>query len=72
VRDDFDSAQSYFDFLVEFLPLQPGEYADSYFGLLEGLEKLFGRDVDLAMTSAVKNPYFLENIESSRVPVYAE
>ena len=47
------------------------EYADTYFGLLEGLQELFKRNVDLVMISAVKNPYFLESIERSRTLLYA-
>jgi predicted nucleotidyltransferase len=67
----FDPARSDLDFLVEFLPLQPGEHADAYFGLLEGLETLFGRSVDLVMIHAVRNPYFRESVERGRRPVYA-
>jgi uncharacterized protein len=37
----FDGRDSDLDFLVEFLPLKPGERADTYFGLLEELEALF-------------------------------
>ena len=59
------------DFLVEFLPLHEGEHADAYFGLLEGLQALFGRSVDLVMTVAVRNPYFLEAVAGSREVVYA-
>lgn len=59
------------DFLVEFEELDPGAYADAYFGLLEALERLFGRPVDLVMTSAVSNPYFLREIARERTVVYA-
>ena len=38
---EFDPSRSDLDFLVEFLPLQPGQHADAYFGLLHGLEDLF-------------------------------
>ena len=58
------------DFLVEFEALGPDTYADTYFGLLEDLERLFGRPVDLVMTSAVTNPYFLEDIAGNRTVVY--
>lgn len=68
---DFDPQDSDIDFLVEFLPLGPGEYADAYFGLLEELEDLFGRSVDLVMVSAVKNQYFLEAIRRNRTVLYA-
>jgi len=58
--EGFDPENSDLDFLVEFLPLQPGEHANAYFGLLEALQDLFNRHVDLVMTRAIKNPYFLE------------
>lgn len=67
----FDPSRSDLDFLVEFENLNPGEYADTYFGLLEGLEDLFRRRVDLVVVSAVRNPYFLESIERSRTLLYA-
>ena len=67
----FDPMKSDLDFLVDFEALEPGEYADVYFGLMEGLKELFKRDVDLVMISAVKNPYFLESIERSRTLLYA-
>jgi predicted nucleotidyltransferase len=68
--ENFDTENSDLDFLVEFQPLWPGEYADTYFGLLEDLENLFARHVDLVMVRAVKNPYFLEFINRSRKPLY--
>ena len=67
----FDPERSDLDFLVEFEPLPEGRCADAYFGLREGLIELYGRPVDLVMVSAVRNPYFLENIASSRVLLYA-
>ena len=58
------------DFLVEFEPLPPGVYANTYFGLLEALQQLFDRRVDLVVESAIKNPYFLEAVEATRTPLY--
>jgi len=66
----FDPGRSDLDFLVEFGELAFSQYAESYFGLLEGLEALFQRPIDLVMVSAVKNPYFLEAIASSRAVLY--
>ena len=37
----------------------------------ESLEKLFGRPADLVVPSAVRNPYFLRSIESTRTLLYA-
>jgi len=67
----FDAEKSDIDFLVEFQPLKQGEYADNYFGLLESIENLFKRHVDLVMPRAIKNPYFLEAINKSRRVLYA-
>ncbi len=69
--DDFNPLVSDLDFLVEFFPIPSGGRADAYFGLLEGLELLFGRPVDLVMVRAIKNRYFLEAIAPSRVILYA-
>jgi len=69
--DSFDAENSDLDFLVEFLPLELDEHADTYFGLLDGLQNLFQRRVDLVMTRAIKNPYFLKSINQSRRVVYA-
>jgi predicted nucleotidyltransferase len=67
----FDPTKSDLDFLVVFEDLEAGGYFDSYFGLLESLEQLFGRPIDLVMAGAVHNPYFLESIRGSRTLLYA-
>lgn len=67
---DFDPARSDADFLVEFAPgVQPG--LDSLFGAKAELETLLGRSVDLVEPGAVRNPYMLASINSSREAVYA-
>jgi len=71
VREDFDPQRSDLDFLVTFEALGPGQHADAYFGLLEDLEALFGRPVDLVVASAIKNPYFRQAVECSKMLVYA-
>jgi predicted nucleotidyltransferase len=63
LRDDFDSGHSDLDFCVEFQPMTPQEHAESYFGLLEELEDLFARSVDLVEIGAVHNPYLRREIE---------
>ena len=69
--EGFDSEKSDVDFLVEFLALGPGEHAKCYFGLLEVLQDLFKRDVDLVEIKAVRNPYLLESINENRRQIYA-
>ncbi len=70
-RDDFDPERSDLDFLYELEAKPPGGYADAFFGLKESLESLFGRPVDLVAAAAIRNPYFRESVEQSRVPLYA-
>lgn len=67
----FDPARSDLDFLVQFDPLPEGHRADAYFALLDDLERIFGRPVDLVMRSAVHNPYFQASINETQVPLYA-
>jgi len=68
---DFDAETSDLDFLVEFKKLDEMNAADQYFGLLEELEKLFDRRIDLVMTRAMKNPYFIRSVEQSRRTLFA-
>jgi len=39
--------------------------------MLESLEQLFGRPVDLVVDSAVKNLYFRESVSRSKTLLYA-
>ena len=66
----YRSEDSDLDFLVEFQPIPFGYYVDAYFGLLEALEELFGRPVDLVTSSAIRNPYFKQSVELTRTAVY--
>lgn len=70
LRDDFDSGKSDLDFSVEFPHMSPEEHAAAYFGLLEDLESLFGRRVDLVEIGAVRNPYLRRSIEEEQETVY--
>jgi predicted nucleotidyltransferase len=71
VGDSFDAQSSDVDLLVEFESLAEGEHADAYFGLLDSLQSLFSRPVDLVKIRAIRNPYFLEAIAPTRTLLYA-
>jgi predicted nucleotidyltransferase len=71
LRDDFDASSSDLDFVVEFEPLATGAYANTYFGLIDALEQLFGRRIDLVEAGSVRNPYFLQEIEAHQEQLYA-
>ena len=66
LRDDSD-----LDFLVDFRPTDSMSLADQYFGLLEALEELFGRKVDLLPRRSLRNPYFVDSVEKTRKLLYA-
>ena len=70
-ENGFDPQASDLDFLVEYQTLDADGYARAYFGLLDELQKLFDRPVDLVMTRAIRNKYFLRGIASSRTTIYA-
>ena len=69
--EGFDPSRSDLDFLVEYLPEAKKEYPDVYFDLKAGLETLFGRPADLVMTRAIRNSYFREEVEETKVSLYA-
>ena len=68
--DRFRPGESDIDFVVEFQPLEPGHYAEAYFGLIEDLEGIFGAEIDLIERSAIRNPYFLEAVEGSEIQLF--
>jgi len=70
LTNDFDQQRSDLDFLVEFGTKSPSDHANSYFGLTEDLEELFGVPVDLIEPGAISNPYFREEIEKTRRALY--
>ena len=60
------------DFLVEFSEnIDVLDYADNYFSLLEGLEDIFDRKIDLVSIKSLKNPILKEEINRSKVNLYA-
>lgn len=71
VRSDFDVRTSDIDIQVSFEQMSPALHADAYFGLLEELETIFGRSVDLLEEQAIDNPYLKKTIETTGVLVYA-
>ena len=69
--ESFNAASSDLDFLVEFEARSPTQHADNFFGLQEDLERVFGRPVELVEPGPIRNPYFRQAIEKTRVVLYA-
>lgn len=63
--------QSDVDILVDFnSEINHNNYADNYFDFHDALRSLFGREVDLVDESAVKNPYFKEELDETKYLIY--
>lgn len=58
------------DLLVKFSDsLQLLDYADNYFGLLEELQSLFNKKVDLVSEKSLKNPVLIEEINRTKISI---
>ena len=66
---NFDT-HSDIDLLVDFLDQDALQYASNYFQFKFELEKLFNRKIDLLEERALKNPYFIENINQRKQLLY--
>lgn len=71
VRDDFDPERSDVDLRVEFGDIPLANYAQNYFALLQQLEDLLGRRVELLSRPVLSNSYFRREIEATQVTFYA-
>ena len=67
---DFNPSSSDLDFLVDYHPFSGPGKADAYFGLLEDLQQLFDRPVDLVVDRAIENQYFRQSVDASKVSIY--
>lgn len=60
------------DFLVQFSDeIEVLDYADNYFSLLEKMEMLLGKKIDLVSRRSLKNPVLIEEIDRNKVDLYA-
>ncbi len=71
VRDDFDAERSDLDIVAALDAPSASTYADRYFMLKEGLERLTGRPVDLLTEPSITNPHLARHIAAERVTLYA-
>jgi len=71
VEDDFNEKTSDIDFLVQFDSSVRQNRFDNFFALLEQLQRLFKRPVDLVEPGGLRNPYFIESVNRTRRKIYA-
>ncbi len=70
VTEHFNKASD-IDLLVSFKDgLDPVLYGEHYFSLVDKLEALFDRKVDLVTELSLKNPYLIKAINNSKVVLY--
>jgi uncharacterized protein len=62
--------ESDIDLLVSFKDIRIEDYADNYFDFKFSLEDLFKREIDLLEEQAIKNPFLLKSINSTKKLVY--
>jgi len=70
-RSDSHSEPNDVDFFYEFEATHALCLADRFFGLIEDLETLLGKDVDLVSANDAVNPYFLQVANQHRIALYA-
>ena len=70
VCTDRFSPSSDIDFLVDFQPMEFGDYTDNYFQFCEALEKLFKRKADVVTFQSLSNPYFIKTVNRTKKLIY--
>jgi uncharacterized protein len=68
-RGTFRSVDSDLDFIARFDGTRDPDYAERFCEFAESLEALFGRRVDLLTEPMIRNPYFQEDVEATRLVV---
>jgi predicted nucleotidyltransferase len=68
-RDDFNPSSD-IDLVVDFDESDPFKYTDLYFNLKSRLEEIFKRQVDLLEERAIRNRFFREQLEKTKVKLY--
>ena len=66
--------QSDVDFSVNFdsdiINREQLDWADLFFGFLDELKMILGRDVDIVFDDCVENPYFRKELDSTKQLIY--
>lgn len=69
-KGNFDAKNSDVDLIVEIDEDDPFEKGEILLSLWNKLEELINRKVDLLTTKKIENPFFLREIESSKLLLY--
>ena len=65
------SENSDIDLLIDFEPdISIEDYTDNFFSLREKFSNLFKRDIDLVTRRSLSNPFFIQDVEQSKLLIY--
>lgn len=71
ITDKFDEEKSDVDFLVNFIDdIDPLEKGELLWSLRFSLEDNLKRPVDLITETSLKNPYFIEEVNETKIKIY--
>lgn len=68
-REDFNK-NSDINLVVDFEEDDPFKYTDLYFSLKNKLEELFNRQIELLEDRAIRNKYFRQQLDSTKIKIY--
>jgi predicted nucleotidyltransferase len=69
LTDRWDAETSDVDFIVDLGDFGPG-VSDRYLDLIDELQQLLGRPVTMITYDSIRNPYFKEEIDETKVMFY--
>lgn len=58
------------DFAVDFKTTDILQYADNYFNFKNSLQKTLKKEIDLIEIQAIKNPFFKQSLDSTKLLIY--
>ncbi len=70
VLTDKFNKDSDIDFIVKFDSMPFEEAPGNYFGMVDSLQTLLGRKVDLVIQDSISNPYFKQNVDRTKQLIY--
>ncbi|MDR0941637.1 MAG: nucleotidyltransferase domain-containing protein [Bacteroidales bacterium] len=71
ITDKFDERKSDVDFLINFIDgIDPLEKGELLWNLRFSLEDNLNRPVDLITETSLKNPYFIEEVNETKMKIY--
>jgi predicted nucleotidyltransferase len=71
LRDDFND-DSDIDLAVDFNETDPFNYTDLYFELKNELENILRRKIDLIESRSIRNKFFKDELDKTKLSIYGQ